>query len=168
MRGIGPLIRADTGRRVTYKQMVVITPDVALRRIHNGVSVDVPASRKALNSAPVERWPGVFFDMPTRWNCSVRSGSDVLMLHAAQPAVDQGVVNRPVRRWSPATTRGSSLAYRVKRDNKDTVSGYETTGGVAPDEPRAVLSILLSHSARADAPSPRATTTTTPNRRQLA
>jgi len=57
------------------------------------------------------------------------------MLHAAQAAVDQGVVNRTVRVGTPALVRAGTFAYRIKRENPGTVSGYET--GVIAHGPEA-------------------------------
>lgn len=72
------------------------------------------------------------------------SGPELPMLHAAQAAVDQGVVNRTVRNGTPVLVRGGSFAYRIKRENPQTVSGYET--GVIAHGPEAeqVASELLA------------------------
>jgi protein-L-isoaspartate(D-aspartate) O-methyltransferase len=125
------------GDGAATEQMVAITPDIALRLDpqHN-TTFDVPALRKALNRTPIERWSGTPFDMPDELELFLlTSGPEVPMLHAAQPAIDQGVLNATVRHGTPAIVRGASFAYRIKRENAETVSGYET--GVVAHGPEA-------------------------------
>lgn len=119
------------------EQLIAITPDIGLRLDpQSRATFDVPALRKALNSVPIERWSGTPFDMPDELELFLlTSGPEVPMLHAAQPAVDQGVINRTVRLGTPAIIRDGSLAYRIKRENPETVSGYET--GVVAHGPEA-------------------------------
>jgi protein-L-isoaspartate(D-aspartate) O-methyltransferase len=84
----------------------------------------------------VESWSGTPFDMPDELELYLlTNGPEMPMLHAAQVAVDQEVVNRTVRNGTPALVRGRSFAYRVKRENAETVSGYET--GVIAHGPEA-------------------------------
>ncbi|MEV6987006.1 methyltransferase, FxLD system [Sphaerisporangium sp. NPDC051017] len=125
------------GDGAATERMVGITPDIALRLDpQQDATFDVPALRKALNSTPIERWSGTPFDMPDELELFLlTSGPEVPMLHAAQPAVDQGVVNPSVRRGTPAIVRGGSFAYRIKRENAGSVSGYET--GVVAHGPEA-------------------------------
>lgn len=125
------------GDGAASEQFVAVTPDIGLRiDQHSTTTYDVPALRKALNSPPVESWSGTPFDMPDELELFLlTSGPELPMLHAAQPAVDQGVVNRTVRNGTPALVRGGSFAYRIKRDNAQTVSGYET--GVVAHGPEA-------------------------------
>ncbi|SCF48753.1 protein-L-isoaspartate(D-aspartate) O-methyltransferase [Micromonospora matsumotoense] len=127
------------------EQLIAVTPDVGLRVDQSSdLTFDVPALRKALHTAPVESWSGTPFDMPDELELYLlTSGPELPMLHAAQEAVDQGVVNRTVRLGTPALVRGDTFAYRIKRENPDTVSGYET--GVIAHGPQAdqVASELL-------------------------
>lgn len=125
------------GDGAATEQLIAVTPDVGLRIDQQRTATfDVPALRKALNSPPVESWSGSPFDMPDEMELFLlTSGPELPMLHAAQPAVDQGVVNRTVRNGTPALVRGGSFAYRIKRDNAQTVSGYET--GVVAHGPDA-------------------------------
>jgi protein-L-isoaspartate(D-aspartate) O-methyltransferase len=125
------------GHGAATEQMVAITPDIALRLDpQHHATFDVPALRKALTSTPIERWSGAPFDMPDELELFLlTSGPDVPMLHAAQPAIDQHVVNPTVRRGTPAIVRGPSFAYRIKRENAAMVSGYET--GVVAHGPDA-------------------------------
>jgi protein-L-isoaspartate(D-aspartate) O-methyltransferase len=134
------------GDGAATEQMVAITPDIALRLDpqHNA-TFDVPALRKALNTTSIDRWSGAPFDMPDELELFLlTSGAEVPMLHAAQPAIDQGVLDRTVRLGTPAIVRGGSFAYRIKRENVATVSGYET--GVVAHGPEAehVADELLS------------------------
>ncbi|MEU2615398.1 methyltransferase, FxLD system [Micromonospora sp. NPDC007271] len=125
------------GDGAASEQLIPVTPDVGLRLDQNSaLTFDVPALRKALNSKPVESWSGTPFDMPDELELYLlTSGSELPMLHAAQAAVDQGVVNRTVRNGTPTLVRGGSFAYRIKRENPQTVSGYET--GVIAHGPEA-------------------------------
>jgi protein-L-isoaspartate(D-aspartate) O-methyltransferase len=125
------------GDGAATEQLIAVTPDIGLRLDQQSTTTfDVPALRKALNSPPVESWSGTPFDMPDELELFLlTSGPELPMLHAAQPAVDQGVVNRTVRNGTPALVRGGSFAYRVKRENAQTVSGYET--GVVAHGPEA-------------------------------
>jgi protein-L-isoaspartate(D-aspartate) O-methyltransferase len=143
----GPVLTASNYRLGSFvpmqgdgaatEQMLVVTPDIALRLdTQQSTAFDVPALRKALNSTPVERWSGAPFDMPDELELFLlTSGPEVPMLHAAQPAIDQGILNPTVRRGTPAIVRGGSFAYRIKRENSETVSGYET--GVVAHGPDA-------------------------------
>ncbi len=119
------------------EQLIAITPDVGLRLDQNSrLTFDVPALRKALNTTPAESWSGTPFDMPDELELFLlTSGPELPMLHAAQAAVDQGVVNRTVRIGTPALVRGGTFAYRIKRENPQTVSGFET--GVIAHGPEA-------------------------------
>lgn len=110
------------------EQLIAVTPDVGLRLDHSSdLTVDVPGLRKALNTAPVESWSGTPFDMPDELELYLlTNGPELPMLHAAQTAVDHGVVNRTVRNGTPALVRGDTLAYRIKRANPQTISGFET------------------------------------------
>ncbi|WP_435126322.1 methyltransferase, FxLD system [Micromonospora tulbaghiae] len=125
------------GDGAASEQLIPVTPDVGLRLDQSSaLTFDVPALRKALNSKPVESWSGTPFDMPDELELYLlTSGSELPMLHAAQAAVDQGVVNRTVRNGTPTLVRGGSFAYRIKRENPQTVSGYET--GVIAHGPEA-------------------------------
>ncbi len=126
------------GDGAAVERTVVVTPDVALRLDQqSNAAFDVPGLRKALNGTPLERWSGTPFDMPDELELFLlTSGPDEMpMLHAAQTAVDQGVVNPTVRLGTPAIVRDDSFAYRIKRKNAETVSGYET--GVVGHGPKA-------------------------------
>lgn len=125
------------GDGAASEQLIPVTPDVGLRLDQNSaLTFDVPALRKALHTKPVESWSGTPFDMPDELELYLlTSGPELPMLHAAQAAVDQGVVNRTVRNGTPALVRGGSFAYRIKRENPQTVSGYET--GVIAHGPAA-------------------------------
>jgi protein-L-isoaspartate(D-aspartate) O-methyltransferase len=127
------------GDGATTEQLVAITPDVALRLDpQHDPAFDVPALRKALHSTPVQRWTGAPFDMPDELELFLlTSGPEVPMLHATQRAIDNGLLDPTVRRGTPAIVRGGSFAYRVKRENAQTVSGYET--GVRAHGPVADL-----------------------------
>ncbi len=114
------------GDGAATEKLTVVTPDIGLR-VDQGstLTFDVPALRKALHSTPVERWSGTPFDMPDELELYLlTSGPEMPILHAAQDAVDQGVVDRTVR---PAG------APRHARTH--TVSGYET--GVIAHGPEA-------------------------------
>ncbi|MFI1996243.1 methyltransferase, FxLD system [Actinoplanes sp. NPDC020271] len=119
------------------ESLIAVTPDLGLRIDQNSsLTFDVPALRKALNTSPVESWSGTPFDMPDELELYLlTNGPEMPMLHAAQAAVDQDVVNRTVRNGTPALVREGSFAYRVKRENPETVSGYET--GVVAHGPDA-------------------------------
>ncbi|MFI9643729.1 methyltransferase, FxLD system [Micromonospora sp. NPDC051925] len=119
------------------EQLTAVTPDLGLRIDQSSdLTFDVPALRKALHTAPVESWSGTPFDMPDELELYLlTSGPELPMLHAAQEAVDQGVVNRTVRLGTPALVRGGTFAYRIKRENPQTVSGFET--GVVAHGPQA-------------------------------
>lgn len=126
------------GDGAASEQLIAITPDIGLRIDQQSTAVfDVLALRKALNSPPVESWSGTSFDMPDELELFLLTSgaAELPMLHAAQPAIDQGVVNRTLRTGTPALVRGGSFAYRIKRENAQTVSGYET--GVIAHGPEA-------------------------------
>jgi protein-L-isoaspartate(D-aspartate) O-methyltransferase len=125
------------GDGAATEELTAVTPDVGLRIDQNStLTFDVPALRKALNIKPVQTWSGTPFDMPDELELYLlTNGPELPMIHAAQAAVDQGVVDRTVRNGTPALVRDGTLAYRVKRENPDTVSGYET--GVVAHGPQA-------------------------------
>jgi protein-L-isoaspartate(D-aspartate) O-methyltransferase len=125
------------GDGAANEQLIAVTPDIGLRIDQNSsLTFDVPALRKALNSSPVESWSGTPFDMPDELELYLlTNGPEMPMLHAAQAAVDQEVVNRTVRNGTPALVRGGSFAYRIKRESSETASGYET--GVVAHGPEA-------------------------------
>jgi protein-L-isoaspartate(D-aspartate) O-methyltransferase len=125
------------GEGAASEKLIAVTPDIGLRLDQNSqLTFDVPALRKALNTTPVESWSGTPFDMPDELELYLlTSGPELPMLHAAQAAVDQGVVNRTVRIGTPALVRGDTFAYRIKRENPDSVSGFET--GVVAHGPQA-------------------------------
>lgn len=116
------------GDGAATEQLIAVTPDIGLRIDQNStLTFDVPALRRALNTKPVQSWSGTPFDMPDELELYLlTNGPEMPMLHAAQPAVDQGLVNRTVRTGTPALVRGGTFAYRIKRENPQTVSGYET------------------------------------------
>jgi protein-L-isoaspartate(D-aspartate) O-methyltransferase len=125
------------GDGAANEPLIAVTADVGLRIDQNSsLTFDVPALRKALNSSPVETWSGTPFDMPDELQLYLlTNGPEMPMLHASQAAVDQGVTNRTVRHGTPALVRGGSFAYRIARENAETVSGYET--GVIAHGPQA-------------------------------
>lgn len=125
------------GDGAATEQLIAVTPDIGLRLDQNShLTFDVPALRKALNTKPVESWSGTPFDMPDELELYLlTSGPELPMVHAAQAAIDQEVVNPTVRNGTPTLVRGDTLAYRIKRENPQTVSGYET--GVVAHGPQA-------------------------------
>ncbi|MDI1461073.1 methyltransferase, FxLD system [Catellatospora sp. KI3] len=125
------------GDGAATEQLIAVTPDVGLRMDQSSELVfDVLALRKALNTKGVEGWSGTPFDMPDELELYLlTAGPQMPMLHAAQAAIDQGVVNRTVRTGTPALVRGDTFAYRMKRENPETVSGFET--GVIAHGPQA-------------------------------
>ncbi|GAA1582941.1 methyltransferase, FxLD system [Actinoplanes couchii] len=125
------------GDGAAHESLIAITPDVGLRVDQNSALIfDVSALRKALNASPVESWSGTPFDMPDELELFLlTSGAELPMLHASHEAVDQEVVNRTVRNGTPALVRGGTIAYRIKRENPETESGYET--GVVAHGPEA-------------------------------
>lgn len=125
------------GDGAASEQLIAVTPDVGLRLDQNSeLTFDVPALRKALNTPPVEGWSGAPFDMPDELELYLlTAGPQMPMLHAAQAAIEQGVLNRTVRTGTPALVRGDTFAYRIKRENPETVSGFET--GVLAHGPQA-------------------------------
>lgn len=143
----GPTLRADSYRLGAFvpmqgdgaaeEKLIAVTPDIGLQVDQDSMlAFDVPALRKALNMTPVERWSGAPFDLPDELELYLlTNGPEMPMLHAAQVAVDQGVVNRTVRIGTPALVRGGTFAYRIKRENSATVSGYEV--GVIAHGPEA-------------------------------
>lgn len=133
------------GEGATTEQTITLTPDVALRLDpQHHANFDLPGLRRALEHPPVEAWSGTPFDMPDELELFLLTSQPMVpMLHAAQPAIDQGILNPAVRRGTPAIIRGANLAYRIKRENPHTVSGYET--GVLAHGPHAdeVADLLL-------------------------
>jgi protein-L-isoaspartate(D-aspartate) O-methyltransferase len=125
------------GDGAATEQLIAVTPDLGMRLDQTShLTFDVPALRKALNTAPVTSWSGTPVDMPDELELYLLTGGPELpMMYAAQAAVDQGVVNRTVRNGTPALVRGDTLAYRIKRENPETVSGFET--GVLAHGPQA-------------------------------
>ncbi|RQX04634.1 methyltransferase, FxLD system [Micromonospora inaquosa] len=125
------------GDGAAHEQLIAVTPDVGLRLDQNSeLTFNVPALRKALNTKAVEGWSGTPFDMPDELELYLlTAGPEMPMLHAAQAAIEQGVVNRTVRTGTPALVRGDTFAYRIKRENPETISGFET--GVIAHGPQA-------------------------------
>ena len=125
------------GDGTATEQFIAVTPDLGLRLDQTShLTFDVPALRKALNPAPVTSWSGTPFDMPDELELYLLTGGpELAMMYAAQDAVNQGVVDRTVRNGTPALVRGDTFAYRIKRENPATVSGFET--GVLAHGPQA-------------------------------
>jgi protein-L-isoaspartate(D-aspartate) O-methyltransferase len=143
-----PVLTADNYRLGSFvpmqgdgaatEQLIAVTPDIGLRLDQTSqLTFNVPALRKALNTPPATSWSGTPFDMPDELELYLLTagGQELPMMHAAQAAVDQVVVNRTVRIGTPALVRGDTLAYRIKRENPQTVGGFET--GVVAHGPKA-------------------------------
>lgn len=144
----GPTLTADTyrlggfvpmqGDGASTERLIRITADVGLYvDPQHDLDVDVAALREALASPPVELWAGTPFDMPDELAMFqlTAGGSQMAMMHAAQKAVDEHVVQPAVRHGLPALVQGGSLAYRTKRENPTFASGYEA--GVRAHGPQA-------------------------------
>ncbi len=110
------------------EELVGVTEDIGLRleprREHD---FSLSALREALRTPAVDMWAGTAFDMPDELALFLLTtgGSGMVMLHAAQKAVDAGVVDPAVRHGLPALVRGGSFAYRIKRSSEAFASGYE-------------------------------------------
>ncbi|BCY07296.1 methyltransferase, FxLD system [Actinoplanes sp. L3-i22] len=126
------------GDGASAEQLVPITADLGLYvDPQYDVDFDVPALRAALSSAPVDLWAGTPFDMPDELAMFqlTNGGSGMVMLHAAQKAVDEGVVEPAVRHGIPVLVQGGNFAYRIKRESEKFASGYEA--GVRAHGPQA-------------------------------
>ncbi|BEL10784.1 hypothetical protein Q0Z83_089750 [Actinoplanes sichuanensis] len=116
------------GDGAVSEDLVRVTEDIGLR-LESGQKhdFDVAMLREALHTPAVELWAGTAFDMPDELALFqlTTGGSGMVMMHAAQKAVDDGVVDPAVRHGIPALVRGGSFAYRIKRANDTFTSGYE-------------------------------------------
>ncbi|WP_328469081.1 methyltransferase, FxLD system [Actinoplanes sp. NBC_00393] len=117
------------GDGATQEQLVAITPDVALRLDpQQQARFDIPALRKAIHEPGIERWSGTAFDMPDELQLFLltNGGPQMPMLHVSQAMIDQDVFQPSARLGVPVLIAGGSFAYRTKRTNPQTSSGYET------------------------------------------
>ena len=110
------------------EQLIRVTEDVGLH-LDPGQKADfnLPALREALHRPMVELWAGTPFDMPDELAMFLltNGGPGMVMMHAAQQVVDEGLVDPALRYGMPALVQGRSLAYRTKRGSEDFTSGYE-------------------------------------------
>ncbi|MFI5495258.1 methyltransferase, FxLD system [Actinoplanes sp. NPDC051859] len=119
---------AMQGDGQTSEKLVTITDDIGLYLDpQHTPSLDVPALREALHGPRIDLWADTEFDMPDELALFLltNGGEQMVMLHAAQQAIDDGLVEPPVRHGMPALVRGGSFAYRLKRDSADFGSKYE-------------------------------------------
>ncbi|WP_207945278.1 hypothetical protein [Actinomadura rubrisoli] len=92
--------------------------------------MDVAALRAALESPRLERGSGAVFDLPDELQLFLlSSGPQMVMLHARQTLIEQGVFDASAGQGVPALVRGGSFAYRVKRRNPE--MGDFESGAVA-------------------------------------
>lgn len=88
--------------------------DVVLRV--DDEQVEAAGLQQSLHAAPVERWSGVVFDQVDELDFWIATKSPAFgVLTARADAVDRGVVARSAARGAPTLIRGSSFAYRTKR-----------------------------------------------------
>jgi protein-L-isoaspartate(D-aspartate) O-methyltransferase len=126
------------GDGANTERLIRITADVGLYvDPQHDLDVDVEALRTALAAPAVELWAGTPFDMPDELAMFqlTNGGSGMAMMHAAQKAVDEQVVEPAVRHGLPVLVQGDSLAYRTKRESTQFASGYEA--GVRAYGPQA-------------------------------
>lgn len=98
---------------------------------------DAAGLRAALVHTRVERWSGAAFDLPDELELFLltRGGPHMVMLHARQALVEQGVFAPSALRGVPVlVSDDGSFAYRIKRENPD-VGGFES--GVIAHGPAA-------------------------------
>ncbi|KAB2344839.1 methyltransferase, FxLD system [Actinomadura rudentiformis] len=120
-----------------HEHVIVVGDDESwgLRVDDGAPDFDVQALREALDHPPLERWSGAVFDMPDELELFlVTSGPQMVMLHARQSLVDQGVFDASAGRGVPVLVRGDSFAYRIKRENAE-LGGFES--GVIAHGPHA-------------------------------
>ena len=117
------------------ERLVPVTDGVVLRVDDQPQEFDVAALAAAVRSPRLERWSAVAFDLPDELELFLATSSpQMVMLHASQGLVDQGVFAASVTRGVPALIDGGSFAYRTKRPNEET-GGFES--GVFAHGPQA-------------------------------
>nr|WP_221383159.1 methyltransferase, FxLD system [Actinoplanes polyasparticus] len=135
------------GDGAVSEQLVQVTEDVGLRfETQQKTDFNVAVLREALHKPAVELWAGSPFDMPDELALFLLTtgGSGMVMMHAAQKAVDAGLVDPAVRHGIPALVQGGSFAYRIKRASDRFASGYEAGVRAHGSDAEAVGQQLLA------------------------
>ncbi|MGI5293030.1 methyltransferase, FxLD system [Nonomuraea polychroma] len=88
---------------------------------------DVTALQQALQSPPMEDWPGAAFDLPDELELYLLTSSpQMALLHASQERIDEGLLAASTRLGVPALIGDDgSFAYRIKRQRQDSDDDFE-------------------------------------------
>jgi protein-L-isoaspartate(D-aspartate) O-methyltransferase len=116
------------GDGAATEQLIQLTADIGLVvDPQHKADFNLAALREALHRPPVDLWAGTPFDMPDELALFqlTTGGSGMVMLRAAQKAVDEGLVDPAVRHGMPVLVQGGSFAYRIKRKSDNQPGGYE-------------------------------------------
>ena len=116
------------GDGAVSEQLVRVTEDVGLHLDpEQKATFNLPALREALHGQVVEMWAGTPFDMPDELAMFLltNGGPGMVMMHAAQKVIDEGLVDPAVRHGMPTLVQDRSFAYRIKRGSQNFTSGYE-------------------------------------------
>jgi protein-L-isoaspartate(D-aspartate) O-methyltransferase len=108
------------------ERLISIGEGVALRVDDQSQDFDIDALAAAVRQPHQESWTGAAFDLPDELELFMATSSpQMVMLHASQDLVNQGLVALSATRGVPALVDGSSFAYRTKRPNEKT-GGFES------------------------------------------
>ncbi|MFV2175542.1 methyltransferase, FxLD system [Actinomadura sp. LOL_016] len=119
------------------EQVVHVGDDWALRVDVGAPRFDVARLRAALEGQRVETWPGATFDLPDELELFLlASAPNMVLLHARDTLISQGVFAPSAGRGVPVlVAEDGSFAYRTKRENTATETGFEA--GVLAHGPQA-------------------------------
>lgn len=117
------------------ERVVQVDDGIALRLDDSSRGFEVDALRKAIYSPGLERWSGSAYDLPDELELFLATSDPrMVLLHASQERIEQGVLAPSAARGVPALVSGGSLAYRTRRPNTET-GGFES--GVIAHGPEA-------------------------------
>ncbi|MFI6536657.1 methyltransferase, FxLD system [Nonomuraea sp. NPDC050547] len=124
------------GQGAFAERLVRLEDGVGLRIDDDSQRFDVGVLREALRTPPIEVWTGAAYDLPDELELYLMTRlRHPAMLHVGEEHIDSGRFNPAAGRGVAALIHAGSLAYRIKRDNPATASGYES--GVIAHGPAA-------------------------------
>lgn len=117
------------------ERVVRLDDGIALRLDDSSRRFEAEALRTAIYSPGLERWSGSAYDLPDELELFLATSDPrMVLLHASQERIEQGVLAPSAARGVPALVSGGSLAYRTRRPNRET-GGFES--GVIAHGPEA-------------------------------
>jgi len=125
------------GEGTAEERKVTLRDGIAVQTDDVRVPLNVGALNQALDTPRLEHWSGAAYDLPDELELFLALNlSRPARLHAAEHLVEQGLVEASALLGVPALVTEGSIAYRTRRENKET-GGFES--GVIAHGPQAEM-----------------------------